>query len=157
VESDLSEKQGREIRAADPETDEDTLEPWEHWIRRATRQVEEELGKAGIEDWVCAYRRRKWRFAGYTAQDQENKWSLQTLRWAEDRRQDLQTGGRGRKRGRPKTRWADEIAAYVDNLFGTGKKNDWLSIASEAPSWKLMEADFVQGKWKAALAPMHRL
>ena len=37
------------------------MEPWVDWIVRTTGLVEAHLAKLGIDDWVTAIRRKKWR------------------------------------------------------------------------------------------------
>ena len=39
------------------------LEPWQDFIRRATREVEATTAKLDIDDWTTTYLRRKWRWA----------------------------------------------------------------------------------------------
>jgi hypothetical protein len=103
-----------------------TEECWVDYIKRATHRAENIMIKYGSEDWVTLQRRRKWRFAGRVAQISDERWSRRLLAWRPD-------FGRGRSRGRPLTRWSDDIK----NLAGEG----WHDI--EPDLWQLAEQAFV--------------
>ena len=78
------------------------LEPWVEWIRRTTHYVESQMHRCKIDDWVTAYRKRKFNFADRIAHFPEEHWSKQVLSCDPE-----QTHGLSRRRGRPKTRWED--------------------------------------------------
>ena len=43
--------------------DDETTEPWQDFIQRATRIAEETISKLDIEEWTVKYWKRKWRWA----------------------------------------------------------------------------------------------
>jgi len=132
----------------DDEAKEEDLETWVEWMKRSTRYVEEQLGKIRCDDWVSAYRRRKWRWAGQVARTQDNRWTLQVAVWMQDRQKtDVQNGLR-RRQGRPITRWSDEIVAYLQEIYKE-QHMEWTEIARDADTWEHLEEDFAKRTWKA--------
>jgi len=64
------------------ETEEETLEPFIDWLKRATHISEELAHKHGLQDWVDAQRSRKWRLAGHIARRTDGRWSTKLLTWS---------------------------------------------------------------------------
>ena len=96
----------------DYESDEKTIneevETWVEWIRRATFIAEESLWKAGLDNWVGAQRRRKFRWAGHVARRMDGRWSSIVVNW---------TPGVGSRRvGRPAMRLTDTLVQYFSYL-----------------------------------------
>jgi len=98
-----------------PQDDDDTTEaePWADWIRRCTHEVEERMNKLHLDDWVSIQRRRKWRWAMKLATDPTDNLTTRALQW--DPMLDAQLNNR-RRRGRPKTRWSDDICKYIRQM-----------------------------------------
>ena len=67
------EEQQGQIDGIEISTDE-SLEPWQEWIRRSTHAVEHRMGRLKIEDWVTLQRRRKWRWANKVATSTQEAW-----------------------------------------------------------------------------------
>eukprot|EP00973_Karenia_brevis_P079033 10967489-Karenia_brevis.AAC.1 len=57
------------------------VDDWVEWVQRATHTAEEHLRRCGIEDWVTAQRRKKWRWAGHLARRADGRWSTKLLEW----------------------------------------------------------------------------
>ena len=112
--------------------DEELLEPFVDWLRRATHISEELAKKEGVQDWTAGQRARKWRLAGHTARRSDGRWSSKLLFW---------TPAGSRNRGRPVTRWGDELCSFVSRVYGDG--TDWRAIAQDRETWKALEEDFV--------------
>ena len=87
-----------------PTAEEPTLEPWEEWVRRCTHQAERHLARLGIQDWPTLQQQRKTQWAERVS-NEKHKWTYSALQW------DPQTTHRQahRRRGRPRTRWSDDI------------------------------------------------
>jgi hypothetical protein len=100
-------------------------ESWADYLHRSARRVDEMSAMLSMETWSTTYRRRKWRFAGTVARQSDGRWSQHMLYWRP-------CGGRDR--GRPRTRWADEIV----RLAGDG----WAQAATDQTLWKLLEDGF---------------
>ena len=82
-----------------------------------------------MEDWVSAYRRRKWRLAGKLARCNDNRWSKQILEWRPD-------STCFRLPGRPKTRWIEQVEKFAGG--------DWMDLAADSVAWGTYEDAFVQ-------------
>ena len=93
----------------------------------AAHMVESIAAQFGMEEWVSAYRRNKWRYAGELARHRDGRWSQKLLTWRPNM-------GFGRSRGRPRTRWSDLLEDYAGG--------DWMNIALDAKEWTAHEAAF---------------
>ena len=113
-------------------------ETWVEWIRRCTRIAENQLGKASIDDWVVAQRRRKWRLAGHTARRDDNRWSKTLLGW--------EPPYSNRGRGHPCKRWTSDLDAYFYYLDGTPRWV-WKAVALNRERWQALEERFVSQAW----------
>ncbi|PZC77902.1 hypothetical protein B5X24_HaOG202783 [Helicoverpa armigera] len=70
----------------------------------------------------------KWKWAGHVARFKDDRWTLRTVKWP---------GPKGnRSRGRPRARWADEIAACA------GEK--WLERAKDREGWHSLGEAFTR-------------
>ena len=96
----------------------DFLEPWSDWISRVTREAEDRLQHCGISDWVTKYKRRKWTWCYRLATMDHTRWAHVVAGWQPD----LFDAQRARQPGRPKTRWQDDIDAF---LRSQEILNDW--------------------------------
>ncbi|PZC84828.1 hypothetical protein B5X24_HaOG203818 [Helicoverpa armigera] len=84
--------------------------------------------RTNLSDALTFSLQRKWRWAGHVARYDENRWPLRVQKWM---------GPRGsRARGRPNTRWADDIVKTA----GRG----WLETAKDKEKWKSLEEAFTQ-------------
>ena len=100
------------VHAHETEGDDEAteLEPWTDWIQRCTHDVETRMKRLKLDDWITLQRRRKWRWARKVAMTEENNWMVLALQW--DPTLDNQLSS-GRRQGRPKTRWLDDIKQHV--------------------------------------------
>ena len=73
------------------------------YMKRSAEQLETIALRFGMEDWVKAYRRRKYRFAGKVARQTDARWSHVIVHWTPN-------GGNGRDRGKPHSLWMSECA-----------------------------------------------
>ena len=104
-------------------------ETWVEFVKRSARTVDSMANFHGIENWALAYRRRKWRFAGRLARQNDDRWSAKLLEWQP-------CHGLGRSRGHPRTRWADQIEALAGG--------NWKETANDKSHWDALEEGFVQ-------------
>ena len=115
----------------DGEMEEDeTLEPFIDWLRRATHISEQLANKHGLQDWVDAQRSRKWRLAGHVARRTDGRWSTKLLSLTPDGY---------RCQGRPLTRWRDELVSFTASVC----EADWRALAQDRATWAAMEEGFV--------------
>ena len=105
-------------------------EDWIDYMRRSAGRVDEVSTKFVMEDWITAYRKKKWNFAGKIAPQNDDRWSKGILDWRP-------YNGHGRCQGRPKTRWSHD----VDRLAGAS----WSEVAADANLWKCLETGFLKG------------
>ena len=87
------------------------------WIREKTR----------IEDILATIKKRKWAWAGHVMRRTDDRWTLRLTEW--------QPRDGKRSKGRPSTRWRDEIRAFA------GK--EWSSKIIDRKQWKVMGEAFV--------------
>ena len=109
-------------------------EPWLEWIIRTTGIVEAHLGRIGLDDWVTAVRRKKWRWAGHLARRDDGRWATKLLTW--------RPAHGHRNIGRPCRRWCDELDAFFEEEAGF-EKGAWLHVAQDRATWESLEAQFV--------------
>ena len=114
------------------ELEEETLEPFIDWLKRATHISEELAHKHGLQDWVDAQRSRKWRLAGHIARRTDGRWSTKLLSWSPSGH---------RSQGHPMTRWRDELVSFTWSVYGRGA--DWREIAQDRATWIALEEGFV--------------
>ena len=115
-------------------TDQELLEPWPDFIKRAMRTIEARLERLNIEDWTTLYLRKKWRRAARVAQQPDDRWSRLVVQWDPE-----VTHPRRAKRPqkRPRTRWDDDINAYLrhcNNETYDDNNDDDTSITT-IPHW----------------------
>lgn len=98
-----------------------TEESWLDWIRRTTKVAEEHLHKSGLDDWVTAVGRKKWRWAGHLARRSDGRW---------DRRLLTSSPLEGRRnRGRPCKRWSSDLDEFFQTKAGY-PRNSWIEVAN---------------------------
>ena len=114
------------------ELEEETLEPFIDWLKRATHISEELAHKHGLQDWADAQRSRKWRLAGHIARRTDGRWFTKLLSWSPSGH---------RSRGHPMTRWRDELVSFTSSVYGRGA--DWREIAQDRATWIALEEGFV--------------
>jgi hypothetical protein len=102
-------------------------EIWSEYMKRSTKQLEGLAVKCGKESLVKQHRRRKYRFAGQVARQTDGRWSHATV-------QCNPTSGGGRDRGRPCTRWSDDLERFA---------GDWATVALDSDAWAAAEDGFV--------------
>ena len=103
-------------------------ETWVEYMKRSAARIDEISEQQGLQSWVRTYRQTKWRFAGATARQTDGRWSKAILGWKPD-------SGLGRDRGRPVTRWSDDIEALAGG--------SWAEAAQDHKLWALLERGFV--------------
>jgi len=121
------------------ECDDDGLEPWADWIRRATKKAEEVLTRLKVADWVSIQRQRKWKWAQKVLLLSDNSsWMVQALLW--DPEADLDCDAR-RHAGRPKKRWSDDLRQSVLSEPRYAEQ-EWSDVA-RTDVWRTLEGTFV--------------
>ncbi|KAI8434265.1 hypothetical protein MSG28_012359 [Choristoneura fumiferana] len=81
---------------------------------------------SGVIDALSYSQKLKWRWAGHVARMGDNRWTSRLTSWP---------GPAGtRKRGRPKTRWADDIVEIAGKL--------WMEKANDRDYWASLEEAF---------------
>ena len=111
-------------------------ESWQEWLQRTARSLDAEVKKGAVADWVVEQRRRKWGWAGHVARRRDGRWTSRMLHW-------LPHGGE-RSRGRPATRWEDEL-----EVFFKTRGMRWEDCAQDRGAWGQLEQIFVE-----AVGPM---
>ena len=141
-------------------SEEELLEPWPDFIKRATRTVEATIAKLKIDEWTVCYLRRKWRWALRIANQDANRWSRIAAQW-QPQLDDKRRGAR--PQARPRKRWDDDINTYLDTTARNGalvdNNNDdndnsntrhWLRLAENTAIWRTLEDHFIQATLERA-------
>ena len=87
-------------------TDDELLEPWPDFMRRATNIAEDAIHKLGVEEWPIIYWKRKRRWTKRISQQDSNRWSQLVTRWEPEVNNPRKAA---RKQARPCKRWDDDI------------------------------------------------
>eukprot|EP00973_Karenia_brevis_P095134 12425838-Karenia_brevis.AAC.1 len=111
------------------------LETWLAWLRRATHTAEEHLQRCGLDDWVTAVRRKKWRWAGHVARRSDGRWASRLVGWA--------PSNGYRRPGHPCKRWADDLRVCCR----WASVGSWLDVAQDRDAWNALEETFVSQPW----------
>ena len=122
------------------------LEPWQEWVRRTTHQVEDQLKKLNVDSWVTRVRRNQWRMAHRASIQHSMRWSRLAAAWQPALFFD---GGRSRAHrvsARPKKRWSDDIAKFLQYADVSG--GGWLEVAQHEELWAELEDRFVLDDWR---------
>ena len=109
--------------------DDSCMEDWVEFLKRSARRIDALSERFGMDDWVHAQCRLKWRLAGKLARQNDDRWSALLLGWQP-------CGGEGRSQSRPRTRWLDPIEGFA----GGG----WKETALDASLWCTLEEVVVQ-------------
>ena len=123
-------------------TDEDLLEPWPEFMKRATQIVNTQIDKHNIEEWTTTYFRRKWRWAARIAKQPTNRWSQLAAYWDPE----IHDARRAtRAQSRPRKRWDDLINDFLHTLDSEdGQPLRWMNMACNTTQWTKLEAQFIQ-------------
>ena len=70
---------------------------WVDWIQQATHAAEQAAKDAGVQMWVAAQRKLKFRWAGKVARLTDDRWTQLCLHWTPEAGE--------RRVGRPAARW----------------------------------------------------
>ena len=108
----------------------DSKESWIAWLIRTPRTLDYQIEKGAVVEWVTEQRRRKWRWAGHVSRRNDGRWSTYMLHW-------LPHGGE-RRRGRPATRWDDDLKVFADSKGAT-----WYKLAENRDAWDGLEEEFL--------------
>ena len=119
---------GGDDHAIEPDRKE---ESWQEWLQRTAGSLDAEVKKGAVADWVEEQRRKKWRWAGHVARRRDGRWASRMLHW-------IPHGGE-RRRGRPATRWEDELE---DFFKARGMR--WEDCAEDRDAWWRLEQSFAQ-------------
>lgn len=88
------------------------------WLRQQT----------GVEDIVCRMKKLKWQWAGHIARSTDNRWTKIVTEW-------IPLEGK-RKKGRPATRWIDDIRKFQGVT--------WMRQANNRKEWCRLGEAFIQ-------------
>ena len=95
------------------DTNNDDLEPWVDFIKRATHIAEATISKQNITQWTTAYLRRKWRWAQRLTTVPDDRWCRIITNWQPTT---VERRPAYRRQGRPRKRWSDDIDEYFKHL-----------------------------------------
>ena len=84
--------------------------------------------KTGVTDVLKRIATAKWKWAGHVARMSDGRWTRRVMEWQPRQSQ--------RPRGRPPTRWSDDIAAKAGP--------NWRQAAQDRETWRGLEEAYVQ-------------
>ena len=137
---------GQESVPADPQCEQDNLEPWVEWVKRSTREVETHFEKLHIECWVHQVRRKRWQWARRVAGLSDDRWTKIAANWVPSLHFDGRASKAARQQGRPKQRWEDDLNDFLKKVHGN--ERSWASAAQNSKYWLALENQFVKGDWR---------
>jgi hypothetical protein len=94
------------------------------WIRKITK----------LKDVVACARRRKWRFAGKKLGQADDRWTKRLSSW---------TPTTARPRGRPRTRWEDDLRKCTGVPLASNKR-PWIRATRDQKRWSELERTFAK-------------
>ena len=103
-------------------------EAWGDYLQRSAARIAELSEAYGMEDWITQYRRRELKLAGKTARQTDARWSTEIIHWTPTR-------GKGRDRGRPRTRWEDDIIRIAGG--------HWTETAKDTLLWDCLLPGYI--------------
>ena len=96
-------------------------ESWLDWLKRSTQLAKEARRRARVRSWSEEQKVRKWRWAGDLARQRPSRWSVKLCEW--------RPAGIRWRRGKPATRWEDELEGLTATRLGANAK-DWRMLAA---------------------------
>jgi len=115
-----------------------THESWLDWIIRTTGFVEEQMHKAGLDDWVTAVHKKKWRWAGHIARRTDGRWATKLLTWVPE--------DGCRHVGRPCKKWSTDLDAFFFKSVGY-ETGSWIHVAQDRQNWAALEREYIEHAW----------
>ena len=113
-----------------------SIEDYVEWIQAATEKTDNLMKQFKVQDWIEEQRRRKWKWAEKVASRSDERWTQEIAKWNPDEI---------KIRGRPKTRWSDEINKYLAGVIRTVHRgSDWIKVAADSKLWRSYEEDFAK-------------
>jgi hypothetical protein len=116
------------------------LEPWPAFLERTARWTEEQMGKAGQEEWLTQWRRRQWAWASKLQNKNAHKWSAAATLWNPLLHSRAPCG---RPQARPRKRWHEDMQAFLRHKFGESCES-WHAIAMRSESWMGLSSEYVE-------------
>ena len=121
--------------------DDDDLEPWPQYIKRATATAEKIANNLRIPAWDTTFWRRKWRWATRIANQPRNRWTYLSTTWQPELDPHQPSH---RRQARPKKRWDDDIRSFVQNKSTPPNTSNWMDLARDSTTWMRLESEFIQ-------------
>jgi hypothetical protein len=116
--------------------DHSNIEDYVNWVKQSTEKTDRLRIQHKICDWSEEQLRRKWDWAGKVARTTDRRWTREVLNWDP-------VAQRGR--GRPVTRWVDQLNKFLTAKLGAPvSENSWLTHAAQATQWEAWREPFVR-------------
>ena len=94
----------------------------------------EKARAAKVEDWVVVQRRRLYAWAGHVARRDDGRCSKEVLAWMPPHGHHYGEQGRGKRRGRPNTRWEEPLDKFFNEVCSL-EVGDWRLLATNRDEW----------------------
>ena len=124
--------------------EDELMEPWPEFIKRATRTAEKLITKFKIQEWTTVFLRKQWKWAQRIGNQSQNRWSKIAAQWQPDLDP---THPAARRQARPRTRWEDDITAFLHTKYNNDTNSNnttphWLE-ATTTTTWTTLEDEYV--------------
>ena len=105
-------------------------EEWFEYIKRSTREADENMKKHKLKCWIEVHRRQKWRMARRIITLPAKRWNRRVFNWHPG----LDTSIKTRRHvGRPRRRWEDDLDEFMKteegqdkNIYVLKNNNSWM-------------------------------
>ena len=114
------------------------LEAWQDWLKRTAHTAESQLQKYKIDNWITAWRRKVWRWAGRVARFSRERWALKASQWDPA----SSKHAKGRPQAHPRKRWSDDIVCFLKSKDITTTSTEWHRHAMDRSQWTDWEEEF---------------
>ena len=123
-------------------------EEWFEYIKRSTREADENMKKHNLKCWIEVHRRQKWRMARRIITLPAKRWNRRVFNWHPG----LDTSIKTRRHvGRPRRRWEDDLDEFMKteegqdkNIYVLKNNNSWMEEIEDYKKWKEREEQFTK-------------
>ena len=117
-------------------TGEISIEDHIKWLQDSNAYTSELMERYGVCDWGEAQLHRKWDWAGKVACRTDLRWTHLLAHWVPVAH---------RRRGRPETRWEDQINRFLTEVVGAKiSQDEWMAYAARPKQWRAWKEQFVR-------------
>ena len=122
-------------------------ETWVDWIQRATCKARRLARDSAVKEWAPEHFKRKWRWAGATANKDPNEWVWKVTEWRDAAWQAAANELGAARPMRPSSRKWMRFEDVMRRFCTQRALGGWRSLARSTTVWQALSSDFVE--WAA--------